>query len=438
MSGRRRVTLRARHRLFWQIYFGFVAVVVVFALLAASGWWLFDESDDESAKLEVVAEILSGGLPGPDAPPGELEGTLKRIGSRFEGRLSVYGADGAHLASSGNPVRLPRRHRGAGPGFEQGVFHGRRGHGLALQLPDGRWVVGRPNASRKLGLLKALGLLALAIGLGAWPLARRIVRRLEGLHAGVQSFGSGDLSARVAVQGRDEVAALATAFNQAAERIERLVDAQRSTLAGASHELRSPLARMRLSLELLAQGPRPQLLRQLESDIAELDALIAELLIASRLQAGTHSNAFEPVDLLALAAEEGARVDATLSGEAVVIEGDLRLLARALRNLFENAQRHGEGSPIECSVGRTAEAEALVVVSDDGPGIAPEERERIFEPFYRPRGTTEDGRGVGLGLALVRQIARRHGGDVRCVQPDGGGSRFELRLAGVRDSQPAD
>lgn len=409
---------------------------MVFALLVACAWWFFDSDDDRGGRLEAVAEILSGGLPAADRPASELDATLKRVGPRLGALLSVYDAEGNHLASSGRRVALPESHRADGEHAgrsqpEPGWAHGRRGHVFTLRLRDGRWVVGRPATSRKLVLATVLVSLAFAIGICAWPLARRIVGRLERLHAGVQSFGGGNLSARVEVHGRDEVAALATSFNDAAERIERLVDAQRSTLAGASHELRSPLARMRLSLELLEQNPRPDLLRQLEDDIAELDALIAELLIASRLQSGTDASTAAPVDLLALAAEEGARVDAQVSGEPVVIEGDLRLLARALRNLLENAQRYGEGAAIECSVSRTAGGEALVVVADSGPGIAPEERARIFEPFYRPRGMAEDGRGVGLGLALVRQIAQRHGGDVSCVEPHGRGSRFELRLVGI-------
>jgi signal transduction histidine kinase len=128
---------------------------------------------------------------------------------------------------------------------------------------------------------------------------------------------------------------------------------------------------------------------EIERDIAELDALVDEILLASRLDAVPTLETSEPVDLLALAAEEAARYGA-------------RLLRRMLRNLLENARRHGS-PPITIAV-RKREIE----VCDAGPGVAPADRERIFEPFY------QRARGSGLGLSIVRQIARRHGGEVRC------------------------
>jgi signal transduction histidine kinase len=109
------------------------------------------------------------------------------------------------------------------------------------------------------------------------------------------------------------------------------------------------------------------------------------------------------------------------------VNGDARLLRRLVRNLLENARRYGGGTPIEISVAVDHDTVTLRVC-DRGPGVAAAERERIFEPFYRIRGTAESGNGVGLGLALVRQIARRHGGDARCEAREGGGSVFVVTL----------
>src|SRR5438552_15731252 len=258
-----------------------------------------------------------------------------------------------------------------------------------------------------------LALLALAVGVGAYPLARRLTRRLERLQAGVESLGAGDLSARVRTEGRDEVARLAESFNRAAARIEELVGAHKALLANASHELRTPLARIRMTVELMKQGIDEPRKKDLAQDIAELDALIDEILLASRLSAAAEQSTDEDVDLLALASEECARYDEVdIDGAPVMLRGDSRLLRRMIRNLLENTRRHG-APPIEVSVTR-AGGRVELSVCDHGAGIPDAERERVFEPFRRFPGAA-DTTGAGLGLALGRQIARRHGGDARCV-----------------------
>jgi signal transduction histidine kinase len=277
-------------------------------------------------------------------------------------------------------------------------------------------------------LLGALLLLAAAIAIGAYPVVRRITGRLERLQARVDALGAGHLQARVQVEGCDEVAELARSFNRAAERIERLVNAQKTVLASASHELRSPLTRMRMAVELLPGTDRPELRARLSKDIEELDVLIGELLLASRLDALDDLGGTEEVDLLALLAEEASRTGADVSGEAVSIRGDPRMLRRLIRNLLENARRHAGGATVEASVHPLGAGGVRLTVADRGPGVLEGERERIFEPFYRPSGAKESDGGVGLGLSLVRQIARRHGGDVRYVPREGGGSLFEVDL----------
>jgi signal transduction histidine kinase len=276
----------------------------------------------------------------------------------------------------------------------------------------------------------SLALLAISIGIGAYPVVRQMNRRLERLQQGVESLGAGDLSARVPVEGRDEVARLASSFNQAATQIEQLVQAHKTLLANASHELRTPLARIRLAVELLKESADPKHRAGLEQDITELDWLVDEILLASRLDAVTGGIARQEVDLLALAAEECARYDMVhLEGTPGVLQADPRLLRRLVRNLLENAARHGR-PPTDVRV--TWETDlARITVWDAGAGVPAGEAENVFLPFHRPPGAEAGRPGNGLGLALVRQIARRHGGDARCLPMQDQRSCFVVTLRRV-------
>ncbi|GAA4424927.1 HAMP domain-containing sensor histidine kinase [Acidovorax lacteus] len=282
------------------------------------------------------------------------------------------------------------------------------------------------------GFVWMLGLVGLAVAVGVFPIIRRLTQRLEALQRSVQRFGEGDLSVRVPVRGEDEVADLARQFNAAAERVEKLVQTHKSLLANASHELRSPLTRIRMGLELMGgQQPSPAFRAEILRNIAELDQLVDEILLASRLDAReAEVGTVEEVDLLGLAAEECARVDADLDLQAdparLQVRGVGKLLRRAVRNLLENARRYSQG-PVALTLRREG-AWVELRVCDRGPGVPPDQRERIFEPFYRLPGASERAGGVGLGLALVRSIAERHNGQVHCEDHAGGGACFVLRL----------
>lgn len=309
---------------------------------------------------------------------------------------------------------------------------------VRAEFDDGRVAIARWEGPRWRGpgFLFWLIVIVLAVGATAYPVVRRLTRRLEDLSEGVEALGEGNLAARVPVRGHDEVALLATRFNAAAERIEALVGAHKTLLANASHELRSPLARMRMGLEIIESGTADAQARaraEVNRSIAELDELIEEILLASRLDArGTADEAFEPVDLTALAAEECARIGAELTGSGVITaSGSARLLRRLMRNLLENARRHGGvDGPVEVRLSASG-ATATLEVCDRGPGVPAAERERIFEAFYRAAGHSESVGGAGLGLSLVRSIARRHGGDATCDDHPGGGACFRVTLAGV-------
>jgi len=280
------------------------------------------------------------------------------------------------------------------------------------------------------GFVWMLALVGIAVAVGVFPIIRRLTQRLEALQRSVQRFGEGDLSVRVPAQGHDEVADLGRQFNAAAERVEALVKSHKSLLANASHELRSPLARIRMGLELMGgQQPSPAFREEILRNIAELDQLVDEILLASRLDAREADvGTVEAVDLVGLAAEECARIGAELDAgsEVLEVQGVSKLLRRALRNLLENARRYSPGG-ITVELRRSG-PQAEVWVCDRGPGVPPGQRERIFEPFYRLPGASERAGGVGLGLALVRSIAARHHGTVHCEDRTGGGACFVLRL----------
>jgi signal transduction histidine kinase len=406
-----------------QIHLTIVAVLALFALLAGVAWIYGPGLQERLLLAGAVAQTVSELLPGPDRPTSDLQAAVERLADRFGVDAAVFSAEGERLAAHGAPLPRPSW---PGPGLH--VARPGLRSDMVFWLPDGRVVTAarqRPDRRHLASVAVTLGLLGLAVAVGAWPLVRRLTRRLERLRLRVEDLGRGDLSARAVVEGRDEVADLARSFNRAADRIEQLVTAQRRQLAFASHELRSPLARLRVSLEMLAGDPA--LKGRAARDVEELDALIGELLEASRLEALGRPDRDEPVDLLGLVAEEAARLEATVAGEPVVVHGDPRLLRRLVRNLLDNARRHAGGAGVEARVERVTTG-ARLTVADRGPGVPEAERERVFEPFYRPPGAPQTGASYGLGLALVRQIARAHGGDARCLPREGGGTTFEVTL----------
>lgn len=443
-----------------------LTVVVALALFAAFSGWLVQRHLEQQRvvveaaardRLEAWADLLQRSLPPADAPRELQAQALREWSQRLRLPLALDDAEGQRIGASeafsrreaespafaarvqsirlddGRTLRVPRpmmRPRGEmGPGMMRGA---------APPPEPGAWPLLPRGVPDGVGLLVLLLVLFLAVAGGAYPVVRRLTRRLETLKHGVEAFGAGALGQRVPEDGRDEVAALAASFNRAAGRIESLVRSHQNLLANASHELRSPLARLKMALAMLEDTPpaeRPRLKREIETNIAELDALVEEVLLSSRLDARDDAVQREPVDLLGLAAEEAARVDAavdaavdsSVDGAPLTVPADERLVRRALRNLLENARRYGNGSAVEVQVARVG-PQAELRVADRGPGVPEAFRERIFEAFFRLPGHAEKAGGVGLGLALVRQIAERHGGSVRCEPREGGGSRFVLAL----------
>jgi two-component system OmpR family sensor kinase len=389
------VPWRARFRfpLYLRIW---LAVVVAVAVLTVTFGFLWRTNAEQAPAREVVIRNEAGDI-------------LGQVNTR--------------------PLRIP----GQGVEFQVAMNDGST---LVVQLPPrprqpGEGPPGRPWARGPSGLLWMLGIVALAVAIGTYPIIRRLTQRLDDLRLGVERWGEGDLSARIKESGSDELAFLAQRFNHAAERVETLLKSHKSLLANASHELRSPLTRIRMGLELMEPQASPAFQQEIRRSIGELDQLVDEILLASRLDARESDlGTIEPVDLTGLAAEECAQAGAELApgneARPLIVQGVSKLLRRAVRNLLENARRYSSG-PVTVELAREG-SEAVVRVRDSGPGVPPAERERIFEPFYRLAGASERNGGVGLGLALVRSIAQRHHGSVYYEDQQGGGACFVLRV----------
>ena len=406
-------------RLYLRIWFAVVLGVAVLMLLVGWFWRLAQEHNGfHAAAREVIVRNAAG----------EVIGTSPALAQRGRGvefELQLPNGETLHIQ-----VPFPRPPRPVAEGESGNAFAHPRPH------PAPWW------AQPPYGFLWVLALVGIAAALALYPILRRLTQRLETLQQGVQQWGDGDLSVRVPVNGQDEVADLSQRFNDAAERIEHLLAAQRalvasqkSLLANASHELRSPLARIRMGLEFIGEASQSTK-DEITRNITELDQLVEEILLASRLDAQeAELGTVESVDLIGLCAEECARVGAILhlpeGVQSIEITGVAKLLRRMVRNLLENAKRYGGESDlgIELALSQTAD-QTSIRVSDHGPGVPEAYRERIFEPFYRLPGASERAGGVGLGLSLVKSIAERHGGWVRCEGQVGGtGASFFVKLS---------
>jgi signal transduction histidine kinase len=408
-------------RLYRKIYLTTIASLLMVVLIGGALWRLGSDASPARQAFEIAGGLAAAALPPADAPATLQRKALEEIAKRLKTDLALFDSALKPIAAVGRPLPVPR-------GRESGGWlYGFKGAAWSARLPDGRWVVVRAPPRQwhpALALVTFLGAIALAVAVCAYPVVRGLTRRLERLQTGVETLGGGNLGARVKVEGRDEIARLAESFNRAAARIEELVGAHRMLLANASHELRTPLSRIRLGLELWQQQGDPKHKAAVERDIAELDFLIDEILLASRLDATPALGIREEVDLLALAAEECARYEGcSVQGPSMLVQGEARLLRRLVRNLLENAARHGR-PPIRVELHRKGPIGFLDVI-DAGQGVPESEREHIFTPFHRLGG---EAKGSGLGLPLVRQIARLHGGDAIVAPGVKDASRFRVVL----------
>ncbi len=267
-------------------------------------------------------------------------------------------------------------------------------------------------------------------GVFAWWLAQRITAPLARLEAAATRIGHGERPERLPETGPLELAALACRFNAMSQQVRDLLTARTTLLAGVSHDLRTPLARMRLALEMLKDDPAPALIARLETDIEEMNGLIATLLDLAR---GLEREPLKETDLAELL---NGLVENTASNRTIVVQCDActlevapRALRRALGNLLQNALRYAPDEPIEL-VCEAQETSFRVGVLDRGPGIPSDRIATMFEPFQR----LEDSRspqtgGAGLGLAIVRELAKANGWQVTLEPRKGGGLAAWIELS---------
>ncbi len=280
-------------------------------------------------------------------------------------------------------------------------------------------------------------LLALGILLLAWPLWRDI----RELRRTATAFAEGDLDRRARLGRRAALAPLGEAFNRMGDSLRRLLKGQKALTNAVSHEIKTPLARIRFTTELLRDAAddeeRERLLRGIDEEVGEIETLVADLLRHARYDRSVSSEALRPRDLRPLLNKALARCrehypalrwEETLApGAETVFEFERRGMETALANLLRNAALHA-ASVVRVTLDGSAE-QVILSVEDDGPGVPAEDRQRIFEPFLRlDEARQRDTGGNGLGLAIVRQVARWHGGEVVCEASPLGGARFVVTL----------
>lgn len=337
---------------------------------------------------------------------------------------------------------------------EPGAHPLRRGHyAVVARLPDVEpplflvsFVDDRSGHHLPVGA--RIGIAILITGLVSLGLSGLLTRRLRRLRRAAQSLAEGDLSVRVGHRGRDEVAALSRDFDLMAERLNELLEGQRRLLQDVSHELRSPLARLRVALELAERAEDPaQAVARIGKEADALERLVGDVLSLARLESGQTALERRPLDLAEVvgAVVQDADFEARARGrivrlaatEAAPVHGDPVLLRAAVENVVRNAVRHtAEGTPVEVGL-RAAAGEAALTVRDHGPGVPEAELERVFQAFTRIGEARDRGSGgYGLGLAITARAVEAHGGRVAARNLPEGGFEVAIRLPLTEDPQP--
>lgn len=421
-------------------------VVGGLVLIAVLGVTLQRSVDEVAAQTgeDVAALIAEGALPNPVPVAGEQV-------------VQVVDGQGRVLATSINADRLVpmlrdselAEVRDGGRLFVGGERIGVDGAVRVVAVPagDATVLVAKPMADLRHSvrvvshiLLIAFPLLLVGLAAVTWRLVGATLRPVEELRAGAAEITATGGPATLPVpEAHDEIYRLAVTLNDMLERLEAARARQRAFVADAAHELRSPLANMRTELEVAQRlGPAtdwPELADDLLADITRLARLVDDLLLLARSdEAPTATRAAEPVELgglLRAVAQRYAEAPVTVADSPVAwTHGEPEALRRVVANLVDNAVRHAR-SRVTLAVAPDGPYQ-LVTVTDDGPGIPPADRERVFDRFTRlDDARARDAGGAGLGLAIVRELVRRHGGSVRLTEADaasGTGLRAEIRL----------
>jgi two-component system sensor histidine kinase CpxA len=434
---------------FWlaQALFMGTAILLTLAMRPSRGSW---ESLRNHALNEGVQAYEQGGASG-------LQNYLDDLQASQHVRAFLFDGQGNELSGRPAPEWAGRMARGLPPRMPHAPFPwnlmpprflsqslttaGGGRYSLVLELPPGPRVFFGPHGFPGAGLLIAV----LSSGIVCYFLAHYLTAPVVRLRKATQQIAAGDLSARAGMPDahrRDELADLVRDFDAMAARLESLVNAQSRLLNDVSHELRSPLARLNLALGLARQRTGPEAqgdLDRMEREAERLNELIGRLLTIARLESGEGASETTPLplaDIVRRVAEDAdfeaqdrdCHVVCIIENECVV-PGNEALLHSAIENVVRNATRYTqEGTTVEVRLA-SLEREAVVRVSDSGPGVPADALDKLFRPFYR----LDDARnrqtgGVGLGLAITERTVRLHGGAVSARNRREGGLEVEIRL----------
>ena len=406
---------------------------------------------------------------------GDVRREVEALATGLHVPTAVYRWDGALVAASDPAPRTPLSPEErealvrtgsvdrAGPGPDRpGQGPDRPGEAAFLIAPGGApvgYVVVapqlRPHGPRPPPPeLITLALVLIGVGVAAAVLGASLARPLDKLARTAHALGSGDFAARTGVVRSDEVGAVARALDDMADRIASLLRGQTELIANVAHELRTPLARIRVALDLAADGDATvarDSLAEIGEDLAELEALVSDVLASARMDlAGNTASGAEPplhrrtLDVAAVVGDAAERLRHRHPGRAIVvelapdlpaIEGDAVLLRRALDNLLDNARKYSPPDAEIRVIAARRGGDAVIEVIDRGEGIAPSDLDRLFTPFFRAdRSRARATGGVGLGLALARRIVEAHGGTLLARSAPGAGTTMSIALPG-RPSQ---
>jgi len=432
------------YSLFTRIFLSFwlVALLLGVSLFLAERYLGEDVIRHETQRVEAHAATVSALLT--DGGMGAVERWLARRTRKEQAPLFLIDHEGEPLLE--HPLPPPLRERLAHRHFQAGTTTLRPGLvAIVTPIPNSepQLYLGTMLRMNRIEIVPVWVRIAAAVifsGLVTFVLAALITRPIRRLRQAAQAMAEGDLSVRVPVRGRDEVAALAYDFNVMADRLRDLLEAQKRLLRDVSHELRSPLARLRVAMELARKkGDTASVVERIEREVDRLESMVSDVLTLSRIEAAATKpqRQIVAVDALIAAVVQDASFEAEAADklvraeltQGVTVSGDPVLLRSAVENVVRNAVRYTVPESVVSVALRRENNDAVIEVRDQGEGVPAEELGKLFQPFSRV-GEARDraSGGYGLGLSISRQAVESHGGTVAAANGEGGGLVVTIRL----------